>query len=92
MSTPSDSTCRYFITYTGVKLPLKLVEPISEESLNNRNTFFKAFYDSADRLVLCQKVVYGEVELQHAYEYDACGALKQAIITEADEEARVLTF
>jgi hypothetical protein len=93
MNASSETTCRYFITYTGVKLPLKLVEPISEAALNNRNTFFKAFFDAADRMVLCQKMVYGEVELQHEYEYDDSGALKRALITEGDEEEpRELTF
>jgi len=36
-------------------------------------------------------VVYGEVELQHRYEYHDNGSLKQAEITEADE-SRVMRF
>ena len=42
-------------------------------------------------MVLCQKAVYGEVELQHRYEYHDNGNLKQAEITEADE-SRVVCF
>jgi hypothetical protein len=32
-------TSRYFVSYSGIKLPLKLVNEITETSLNNRNTY-----------------------------------------------------
>ncbi len=83
---------RYFISYSGIKLPLKLVSPLTEAELHNRNTFFKGYFDSEDRLLVCQNVVYGEVELEHQYIYYQNGVLKQAEITDADGEKTLLDF
>lgn len=87
-----DLASRYFISYSGVKLPLKLVNEIEESGLGNRNTFFKGYYDAQDRLVRCEKLVYGETELLHNYEYDDNNVLRQAEITDADGELTLLTF
>lgn len=80
---------KYFLSYSGVKLPLNLVSPIAAEELQNRNTFFRAAYDDADRLVRCEKIVYGEVELRHDYEYDPEGALSRALIEMGGEETEI---
>jgi len=82
---------RYFVSYSGIKLPLKLVNEITEQALHNRNTYFCGHFDTDDRLIRCQKVVYGEVESEHIYSYHDNGALKQAEIVE-DDETRVLNF
>jgi hypothetical protein len=82
---------RYFVSYSGIKLPLKLVNEITEESLNNRNTYFRSSFDALDRMLLCQKIVYGEVESEHQYHYYANGILKSAQITE-DDEVREIHF
>jgi len=79
-----------FVSYTGVNLPLKLVNPI--DSTENRITFFRAHYDADDRMVLCEKVVYGEIELTHRYEYDAAGQLQRAEIIDEDGEVQVREF
>lgn len=84
--------CRYFTSYSGVKLPLKLVDPLTEDGLNNRNTFFRGYFDTQNRLALCQKLVYGDIELEHRYCYHDNGMLQQAEITDADGEAAVLRF
>ncbi len=84
---------RYFVSYSGVKLPLKLVNELADSSdLENRNTFFRGFYDAEQRLVRCEKRVYGELELLHCYQYHDNGALSQAEITDADGEITVLNF
>jgi hypothetical protein len=83
---------RYFATYSGVKLPLNLVSPLEEAALANRNTYIRAAYDEAGRMVTCEKFVYGEVEMAHRYEYHANGALKRAEIVMADEDPAVLSF
>jgi hypothetical protein len=77
--------CRHFVAYTGVKLPFKFVNEITDNDLNLRNTYFKAYYDK-DTLVSCQKIVYGEVEFEHQYEYYPNGTIRRAKITEADTE------
>jgi len=92
MSTPTTN-CRYFVSYSGVNLPLKLVNELQqEEDRANRNTFFLGFYDDQDRLIRCEKRVYGEQELLHCYEYHDNGALKQAEITDSDGELTILNF
>ena len=47
-------------------------------------------YDDAGRVILCERVVYGEVDLSHRYRYDVNGALEQAEILDADGELRVV--
>jgi len=37
----------FFVSYTGVKLPLKLVNPIEADALSNRNTFIRAYFNEA---------------------------------------------
>ncbi|WP_234053829.1 MULTISPECIES: DUF6156 family protein [unclassified Xanthobacter] len=86
-----EPTCRYFITYTGVKLPFKLVEPIAEEHLTHRNTFIRAYFDAAGQLSGFDKMVYGEVELAHRYDYHPNGVLRRAEVT-MDEETVILAF
>ena len=83
--------CRFFVSYSGVKLPVNLVTPIPAESLANRNTFIRAFFDLAGKLTGFDKMVYGEVELAHRYDYHDSGVLKRAEIT-MDEDTVVLWF
>lgn len=84
---------RYFISYSGVKLPLKLVNELADEShLENRNTYFRGCYAADERLMLLEKLVYGEVELRHVYTYHANGVLAEAEITDADGEIDLLRF
>jgi hypothetical protein len=89
----TDTTLsRYFITYSGVTLPLRLVNEIQATELRNRNTYFRGDYDTAERLVTLEKLVYGEVELRHRYRYADDGRLAWAEITDADGEVTELEF
>ena len=81
---------RYFLTYRGTRLPLQLTEELTADALGHRNTYFRARYDAEDRMLGCEKLVYGEVELSHCYEYDAAGRLHCAVITVGDDEPRTL--
>lgn len=92
MNIELQGECRHYVTYSGVKLPLRLVAPLDERELENRNTFFRGYYNAQDRIVACQKVVYGEIEFEHLYEYYPGGVLKAAVINHADEEPRMLYF
>jgi len=84
---------RYFMTYRGVKtLPSKMVSPIGEDALSNRNTYVRAAYNSAGRLCGFEKYVYGEVELFHRYAYDDAGRLVRAEIGMADEDTVIMHF
>lgn len=76
---------RYFLTYSGVRLPLNLVEPLAAAELQNRNTYFRATYDAEGRLTICEKLVYGEVELSHEYAYRDDGVLARARIAMGDD-------
>jgi len=90
MSDTLPGSCRHFLTYSGIALPLKLVEPL--DSVDHRNTYYRGYFDAAERLTGCQKVVYNEVETQHRYDYHPDGSLKSAEITDADGEVTVLSF
>jgi hypothetical protein len=92
MTDDTGSECRFFVTYSGARLPLRLVEPIAPEALSNRNTFIRGYFDAAGALTGFDKVVYGEVELAHRYEYHANGVLSRADIVMMDEDPVTLTF
>ncbi|HET7544382.1 MAG TPA: DUF6156 family protein [Polyangiaceae bacterium] len=85
------TVCRYFVTYGGLKLPLRLIDPLEESELDNRNTFVRAYFDVAGRLTAFEKVVYGSVELAHRYTYGEDGALRRAIV-ECEGEETTLEF
>jgi Family of unknown function (DUF6156) len=88
----SNAHCRYFVSYSGVKLPLNLVTPLDAAALNNRNTYFRAWFDGTERLIGCDKITYGEIELMHRYEYYPSGSLKRAEIINTDEEVTEMSF
>lgn len=93
MGEQSHGECRYFLTYSGVKLPLNLVMPISEADTRNRNTYIRGYYDAQDRLVAVEKMVYGEIEIEHRYAYHANGQISWAgVLLVADEELTVMRF
>ena len=88
----NEPECRFFVSYSGVKLPFNLINPIASDGLSNRNTFIRAYYDKAGMLMGFDKVVYGEVALAHRYRYHRNGALRHAEIAMPDEDAVVLRF
>ncbi len=88
----TESYDRYFLSYTGITLPLQLVSPLEPAETANRNTFFGACYDAQDRPILIRKIVYGEVELEHRYHYHDNGQLQCAEIADDDDEVQRLEF
>lgn len=92
MNNEHQNDYRYFLTYSGIKLPLKLVTPLSENETENRNTYFRACFDESDRLIRCEKIVYGEIEFEHQYEYYENGVLKQAKINDLDDDPKLIQF
>lgn len=90
MTDTDHGTSRLFVTYSGVKLPLKLSGELDDTS--HRNTWFRGWYDADGRTTAVEKFVYGEIEMSHRYAYHAGGALARAEITDADGETRVLRF
>lgn len=79
-------TC-YFTSYSGVRLPLNLVGELSADDMRNRNTFYRGSFDGSGRLVRCEKVVYGEIEVCHAD-----GRLAQAVIDDGSDEAETIDY
>ena len=88
----AQQECRFFVSYSGVKMPFNLVNAIPHASLSNRNTFIRAYFDEAGVLTGFDKVVYGEVELTHRYQYHDNGALRRAEVAMLDEDAVVMWF
>ena len=85
----TEPTIRHFVTYSGIRPPARMVEPLDTAALANRNTFVRARYDAEDRLIGFDKMVYGAVELAHDYEWHANGRLKSARIAMGGEESRL---
>lgn len=83
---------RFFVTYTGVKLPFKLVNELQGAEVENRNTYFQGYYDAHDKLTGFDKLAYGEIELSHRYTYHSNGKLSAAEITDIDGETTMLIF
>jgi hypothetical protein len=83
---------RFFVTYTGVKLPFKLVNELQAAEVENRNTYFQGYFDAHDRLTGFDKIAYGEIELAHRYTYRSSGKLSAAEITDIDGETTMLVF
>jgi hypothetical protein len=88
----SRESIRFFVTYTGVKLPFRLVNELQTGEVKNRNTFFRGQFDEQDRLVRFEKHAYGEIELSHRYVYHDNGKLKQAEITDIDGGVTLLNY
>jgi hypothetical protein len=83
---------RYFLTYRGVKLPLVLTEELAADALRHRNTYFRAQHDAQGRVCWLEKLVYGEVELRHDYQWGDDGRLRAATIHTPDEPPQQLRF
>ena len=83
---------RIFTSYTGVKLPFKLVNELQPAEVENRNTFFRGHFDEHERISGFEKIAYGEVELKHHYSYHDNGKLSAAEITDIDGEVTLLVF
>jgi hypothetical protein len=81
---------RYFVTYSGARLPIRLIDELCEADLRNRNTFVRGHFDGEGRLVLCEKVVYSHVELTHRYAYDEDGSLLRATIAAGEDDEIIL--
>lgn len=91
-SKENRGTTRFFVTYTGVRLPFKLVNELQAGEVENRNTFFRGYFDAQDRLAGFDKLAYGEIELSHRYTYHDNGKLSVAEITDIDGETTLLIF
>jgi hypothetical protein len=89
MSENIEDGYRYFLTYSGLRLPLNLVGPLEANAIANRNTYIRATYDAEGRLASCEKLVYGEVELRHDYAYGVDGALSRARIAMGEDVSEI---
>lgn len=91
MST-SEASTRYFTSYSGAGLPLRLVGELAATDMRNRNTFYRGIYDAAGLLTRCEKIVYGETEVRHDYRYHPDGRLARAEIDDGSGETSVLDY
>ena len=79
---------KYFLTYSGISLPLQLVNPLDKSETDNRNTFFGVRLDSEGRFQQVHKLVYGEIDLEHRYGYHDNGLLSWAEIRDGDDDVQ----
>lgn len=88
----SELQCRCYTSYTGIKLPLKLVNELNDDDMDKRITYFKGYFDAQDQLKIIEKVVYDEIEFSHHYEYNDDGVISKVIMVEDDALPRTLVF
>ena len=77
---------RFFASFVGIGLPLRLISELETSAIIHRNTYFIAYYDETGRLTRCDKMVYGDRILSHLYEYHANGFLKSASVRSDDDD------
>lgn len=87
---PPAASLRYFLTYRGVRLPLQMAEELSADGLANRNTFYRAGYDTAGHLCWIEQMVYGAVAMRHDYVWGDDGQLRSSTIQAGDDEPQTL--
>lgn len=90
--TESTLTTRFFTSYSGVRLPLNLVGELAADEMRNRNTFYRGHFDADARLVRCEKLVYGDIEVCHEYRYHPDGRLARAVIHHAGDAPETIDF
>ena len=83
---------RFFASFVGIGLPLRLISELERSAIIHRNTYFIAYYDEIGRLTRCDKMVYGDRILSHVYEYHASGFLKSASIRLDDDDGGGVIF
>jgi hypothetical protein len=81
---------KYFGTFVGYDLPLKLRENLFRTEAEERGTYYIAHYDSVGRLEEVRKVHTGATFFVHKYTYDAQGILVEARITNKAGEVSIL--
>jgi len=77
---------RFFASFVGIYLPLRLRSELEPSAIIHSNTYFIAYYDDIGRLTRCDKMVYGDRILSHVYEYYASGLLKSAGVRSDDDD------
>ncbi len=83
---------RFFVTYSGVRLPFNLISELQPSEILNRNTYYRGYFDEHQRITCVEKIAYGEIELAHSYSYRDDGSLKCATITDIDGEVTEMDF
>ncbi len=83
---------RFFASFRGVNLPLRLVSELDGEAILHRGIFFVAYYDDEERMIGCDKYVQGCPTLSHRYEYHPGGTLKRAVVNTAGNEQGAVFF
>ena len=73
-------------------LAAALLGAIDPAEFTHRNTYIRAYCAPAGVLKRFNKVVYGEVELTHRYEYRKNGVITKAEISGVDEESVSLCY
>lgn len=68
------------------------MSPFEQDDIANRNACFRAWFDELEAMVLCQRLLCEEVEMQYRYTYHDNGCLKQAVIFEIGDEPKIMRY
>ena len=81
---------KYFGTFSGYTLPLKLKNNLSKSEIEARRAYLVAYYDASGRLHKVRKVLDGKTEFIHEYAYDAQSKLVEVIVTNHEGNISIL--
>ena len=83
---------RFFTSYSGARLPLNLVGELAPDDVRCRNSYYQGLYDIQGRLLRCEKMVYGEIEVCHEYSYHPDGRLARGVIQALGEDPASIDY
>lgn len=69
---------KYFATFSGYNIPLKLTEEIPKELALKRDAYYVGFYDEDQRLTCVEKYLDGALFFRHSYFYREDGSLRES--------------
>ena len=100
MAIPVDCTVKYYRTFSGYSLPLKLIEPFTkEEALCSGSAYYIGHFDQNNMLIKIEKMHKGKLLFTHVYGYYPNGSIKRlentpaegkTVIKEYDERGKSL--
>lgn len=82
---------KYYASFSGYNIPLKLAEEISESEALSKHSYYIGFF-LEKKLVRVEKYVNRTLFFQHFYYYNENGALIKSKIIGPDKTEKINTF
>lgn len=86
MNNTSEMIVKYYKTFAGYNVPLKLIQPFSkEEALGSRHAYYIGYFSKKNNILQrVEKIHNGKLIFTHVYSYHPNGVIKRLETTTAD--------